>query len=237
MNLAQRILQRSGRLTFDPEVDTEGAFDLRLKWIAQLGLHASAVIDFGCWTGAALSSLPARRRVGLDVPGPWVDVARRRLPQGEIRPVASFESLPTDLEDAFDLALFLDTLEHIPRGSERAVLESIYASLRSEGTLILTTPAAGLAAALDPAWLLVGHRHYRERTLRDLLHGAGFVDVAIYYSGNWRTAVDVLELYAYKHILRRARPRASHPAAQLDTGLYKRRRVDSAAVWAICRRP
>lgn len=236
MNLAGRVLRRSGVLTFDPGVDNEDSEDLRLRWITQLHLQVGSVIDFGCWTGAALASTDADRRVGLDLPGPWIARAQQRLPQAEIIPVESFDTLPETLAGAFELALFLDTLEHIPRRTQVGVLASIYASLRDGGTLILTTPAAGPAAVLDPAWLLMGHRHYRAATLRRMLGSTGFRDIRICYSGNLFTAVDVLSMYAKKHLLHRHHHTTPKTLARLDTGLYERSRVDAAAVWAICRR-
>lgn len=236
MNVVSRVRRRSGVLTFDPAVDGEEGEDLRLKWIADLDLHADSVIDYGCWTGASLASIAASRRVGLDIPGPWIDRARQRLPGAEIMAVDSFESLLPGLADMFDVALFLDTLEHIPRHTQERVLASIYSSLCEGGTLILTTPAAGLAALLDPAWSLVGHRHYRAATLRHLLRGAGFVDIQIRFSGNIFSSLDIVSMYVKKHLLHRHHVPSQRMRDRLDTGLQWQRRLDTAAVWAICRR-
>lgn len=236
MKLLQRVLRRSGMVTFDPDVDTDTSVDLRLKWISQLQLQADSVVDFGCWTGAALASIGATRRVGLDLSGPWIRSARERLPGAEIISVDSFETLPEGLAGAFELALFLDTLEHVPRRTQAAVLGTIYASLCDSGMLVLATPAAGPAAVLDPAWLLMGHRHYRAVTLRRLLSEAGFHDIEVRYSGNLFTATDALSMYAKKHLLHRSHHSGPKALARLDTGLYERARLDTAAVWAICRK-
>lgn len=241
MKVWERVARRSGVLKFDADVDGDTGLDdvdghLRLRWLSTLHHQVDSVVDFGCWTGATLASVSACRRVGLDLAGPWLDGAKQRLPDAEVLAVESFETVPDGLAGTCDLALFLETIEHIPRGTEVTVLETIYASLRVGGTLIVTTPAAGLASVLDPAWLLTGHRHYRTKTLRRLLSAAGFRQIEVRYSGNVFTAADILAMYIKKHLLHRRHSPGPRLLRWLDTGLYERARLDSATVWALCKK-
>jgi len=240
VKLSQRVRRRSGELCFDPRVDLAAEQpEPRLRWINELALPASSVVDFGCWTGGALSIVAASagRAVGVDIPGPWIDEARRRLPSAEIITVPSFTDLPRELSDQFELALFLETLEHIPRRLEPLALRSIYQSLRPGGTLVLSTPLAGLGAVLDPAWVVVGHRHYRRSTLRRLLEGVGFSSVQIRYSGNLHTSVDIFGMYGKKYLLGRPLTSSAAMRARIDTGLFDRRSLATPTVWALARRP
>jgi SAM-dependent methyltransferase len=236
LKLLKRVLRRSGTLSFDEVTEIGGGEDVRLKWLSRLNLKPHAVIDFGCWTGTILSAIDATERVGLDLPGPWLEEARKRQPGSTFVAVQSLTSLPPGLEAKFDLALFLETLEHIPRATEKLVLHTIYESLAPDGTLILATPAAGLAALLDPAWILVGHRHYRANTVRRLLGEVGFGDVAIQFSGNVYTSFDALAMYFRKHLLHRPHVPSSKMRSRVDTGLRNHRGIGTAGVWAIARK-
>lgn len=244
LGLLKRMRARSGYLTFSNEVDLVPHLDLppRLVWASELVLPASGsrIADIGCWTGGLLALLgphgPAEL-VGVDVPGPWLSVARQTAPSATLVEVSDLTDLPAALYGQFEVVFFLETLEHLPRGSQSAAVRTLASLLAPGGKLVLSTPAAGLAALLDPAWYLVGHRHYRLGRLVKLLSAAGLECSRCHYSGNLWTSVDTFFLYCYKHLLRRPYSAQSVIAGWASTGLYARRRVDSANVWLEGRRP
>lgn len=243
LRLLERIRARSGYLTFSNEIDFVQHRDppARLVWASELALPApgSRIADIGCWTGGLLSLLvplaPAEL-VGVDVSGPWLSVARERIPSATFVEVSAFTDLPAALHGHFEIVFFLETLEHLPRGSQLAVVRTLASLLAPGGKLVLSTPAAGLAALLDPAWYLVGHRHYRLKTLVDLLASADLDVSDHHYSGNLYTAVDTLLLYFSKHVLHRPYFPASAIKARTETGLYPRRRLGAANIWLQVRR-
>jgi len=80
---------------------------------------------------------------------------------------------------AFSLVVFSEVLEHLPRGTEARALQEINRVLTRGGVLVLSTPSSdGIWGKLywlaDPAFWLVGHRHYAEASLRRLLAETGF---------------------------------------------------------------
>ncbi|MFQ5909284.1 MAG: methyltransferase domain-containing protein [Thermoplasmata archaeon] len=76
---------------------------------------------------------------------------------------------------SFDVVVFSEVLEHLPRGSEMTALREISGVLAKGGTMILTTPIDTLVYTLsDPYFFFRGHRHYRKRALLDMLQEAGF---------------------------------------------------------------
>jgi SAM-dependent methyltransferase len=81
--------------------------------------------------------------------------------------------------DAFSLAIFTEVLEHLPWGKESQAISEIRRVLGDDGVLILSTPTSqGLWGKFywicDPTFWLIGHRHYNEPKLRQLLHQSGF---------------------------------------------------------------
>lgn len=243
LGLIERIRHRTGFVTFSEVADqtSEMSSTPRYAWACELAQPVTGrrVIDVGCWTGGLLklfSSYEADELVGIDVTGPWLPVAEKMVPSANFFGVANLEELPIALKGRFDVVIFLETLEHLPRGTEGQVLCSLASLLAPEGTLILSTPAAGLAALLDPAWFLVGHRHYRLATLIELLKSADLEAQGIQYSGNFWSSVDTIMLYIAKHIFRKSYSSPTMTKARIPSGLYERRRPGSANIWVEARR-
>jgi 2-polyprenyl-3-methyl-5-hydroxy-6-metoxy-1,4-benzoquinol methylase len=239
MNLIERVLHRSGQLVFDPAADAisdrqpESRFTWLRDWIGPR-LGGAHVVDVGCWTGRLLAWATgegASTVVGIDLPGPWLNAAGARLPNGHFYAVTSLERLGASLHSQFDLVFFLETLEHLPRGTEVAALTSIRHLLAPSGWLVMSTPVSGVMAFLDPAWYLVGHRHYSTKSIEQLLKAAGLRVREIRWSGNVWEAVAANVLYVEKHILRRRPRHYAWLARQRDCGLRQRPSRTSTNVW------
>lgn len=249
MNLVKRVLERSGELTFDEAANSPesvaGATVMRFGWVCdwlrQRPIAARRVVDLGCFTGGLLRQLqsvfPEAELWGVDIDGPWLDVAAKVVPSGQFRAVASLTTLPSTVGERFDVACFLETMEHLPKGSEPATLAAIAASLEPGGQLVLSVPLGGPMALLDPAWALLGHRHYRPSTLRRLCDDAGLAVVDFGYSGNGWTIVGEFLHYWSKHVRHRAnRP---HPGvrSRADTGIGPYRRWSATNVYLRAEKP
>lgn len=238
MGLVRRVLSRRGYLTYSGGVDDEQKVEPvpRLGWARELAepIAGKRIADVGCWTGGLLSLFAgrgAKELVGLDVTGPWLLAAREAVPSAQFLEVADLRNLPSHLSGRFDVVLLLETLEHLPRGSEQEALRSLAALLSPGGVLILSTPAAGIAAPLDPAWFLVGHRHYRRETVTALASSAGLNVVRVRYSGNVWTSLDTVGMYLAKHLFHRPYSTPPFVASREPNGLYDNRRVGSANIW------
>lgn len=242
LGLIRRVRTRQGWLTFSDTVDHDKQVSPppRLFWACELiePVVGKRIVDIGCWTGGLLSILTSRgaaELAGVDVIGPWLSVAEQSLPTANFFEVADLRELPASLKGRFDVVMLLETLEHLPRKSELAALRSLGSLLSPGGVLILSTPAAGMAAFLDPAWMLVGHRHYRRQTVTALLTSAGFNVECVHFSGNVWTSIDTVILYVAKHLLHRSYSTSSFVAAREPGGLYGKRRIGSANIWVEAR--
>jgi SAM-dependent methyltransferase len=83
-------------------------------------------------------------------------------------------------DNSFSLVVFSEVLEHLPPGTELQALREIYRVSQPGGILLLSTPSADgvwgrLYTVADPAFWIIGHRHYSERVLRCMLQRCGFI--------------------------------------------------------------
>jgi SAM-dependent methyltransferase len=192
------------------------------------------ILDVGCWTGGLLTLFetpePAEL-MGIDLAGPWIHEAQRAVPSARFLEVTTLSELPPSLAHHFDVVMLLETLEHLPKGSEVSAIAALGALLAPGGRLILSTPAAGFAAPLDPAWSLTGHRHYRLATLTAMFSSAGLEIHDVHYSGNYWTSIDCLLFYFSKHVLHRPYKSPRFISSREPTHVYEKRRPTSANVW------
>jgi SAM-dependent methyltransferase len=113
------------------------------------------VLDIGCNTGEALLAayqLGYRQLLGVDINPRAAETAQQRLAHlpGSTIAHGSADSLPF-ADQVADAALCCDVLEHVPEGLRRSVVAEAHRVLKPEGAWVLTVPAAGAFAWLDPA--------------------------------------------------------------------------------------
>jgi 2-polyprenyl-3-methyl-5-hydroxy-6-metoxy-1,4-benzoquinol methylase len=143
--------------------------------------RASAVLDVGCGFGFALRALT---RLGFhDIQGIEQSPQQARACEKAGLPVKLCDDSIGWLEArpaAFDCALLLDVLEHVPRAAQIDLLRAIRTSLRPGGRLIVTTPNAN--AILASRWLYNDYTHhssFTEHSLHFVLANAGFEPIRI----------------------------------------------------------
>lgn len=195
----------AGRDEGDPVIATHRYY---FSWIKPF-IKNKKVLDIGCWTGPMEQLLS---KVDCDVTATDIEekplkVARKRFPKmrfvrESIVEGSSFQN------NEFDVVLFFMVIEHITPGSELAALRNINKIMKKGGYLFLTTMNGNFFSKLtDPAYFMVGHRHYSKKHLAELLDLAGFKVKETRINGGFGNITYAFLLYFFKHILRRAEPK------------------------------
>lgn len=162
------------------------------------------VLDIGCWTGQfeKLASQKTKQIVGIDPGASAIRVAKKMVPKAKFK-VANATKLPFS-RNSFDTVTILDVIEHIPLNSESVCLNEIKRVLKPGGHLILSTPSAHpLSVLLDPAYFIIGHRHYSLSKINELLKIADFKIIKIGYTGGVFTLSTAIIATILKHLLNR----------------------------------
>ncbi|MEK7526488.1 MAG: class I SAM-dependent methyltransferase [Patescibacteria group bacterium] len=141
------------------------------------------VLDVGCWAGQfeQLALKHVSKITGIDPEKEAIDYAKKQIPTASFK-VGSALKIPYP-NASFDAVVFCDVIEHLPINTEKKALKEISRVLKSNGKLILATPNSHiLSILLDPAYFLIGHRHYSLDTLYKMLTATGFRVVSTYQS-------------------------------------------------------
>lgn len=165
-------------------------------------IRNKTVLDVGCWSGQIeqLAVKDVKEIIGIDPGKDAIDFAKKHVPKANFM-VGTIDSLPFKA-NIFDTALLLEVLEHIPKDTEILGLKEINRVLKKGGFILLTTPNYNIFSILsDPAYFLIGHRHYSGNKLREFLEKSGFEIVDFSVRGGLIQAIfNNLSLLA-KHIL------------------------------------
>jgi SAM-dependent methyltransferase len=173
---------------------------------------ATSLLDVGCDVGtvlheAHLAGIP--RLYGIDINPHSIETARARLALlgVDVSNIVhgSGDTLPFP-DASIDVATSFETLEHVPSELRPSVVREVWRVLRPGARFIITVPAAGLFAWLDPANVrlrfprlfrvisrvvggqgrergyegqkhgIVWHHHFNERELRSLFEPLFVID-------------------------------------------------------------
>jgi ubiquinone/menaquinone biosynthesis C-methylase UbiE len=201
----------------EPSVEQKFNYDFSKKYIA-----GKNVLDVGCWTGLyeMLAYKQVSKFTAVDVEEKALKVLKKNLPQVEC--MRAFSHILPFPDKNFDVVTFWAVIEHIPIGYELASILEMKRVLKPGGYLFLTTMNKSLFSdLLDPAYWLVGHRHYKKENLIKMLSDAGFKVEDVRIHGSFLSSFNVISFYISKYIFKNKLPRIKFFENEIIKNYYK----------------
>ena len=117
--------------------------------------------------------------------------------------VASGLDIPI-ADSSVELVVVTEVIEHIPKKCETLLFDEVFRILAPGGRALFTTPKRTIRSCFgDPAYWLVGHRHYSIDDLASFAKNAGFDVLEVSSRGSWAELISIWDLYVSKWIFRR----------------------------------
>jgi len=168
------------------------------------------ILDVGCWIGwyeKFMVEKGCKFIIGIDTDRSALHKAKKSAPVDRCEFVrASAYKLPFK-SGRFDTVSMLDVLEHLPVGSDLYALSEANRTLNADGLLVVSVPNDHfIIKILDPAYFLVGHRHYAFDRIEGIMEKVGFKIYKVEYGGGIVEALSMIFLYLFKHLFREEVP-------------------------------
>ncbi len=169
-------------------------------------LTDKVILDVGCWIGwyeKFTAVKGCKFIVGVDLNSDSLRKAKKVAPVEKCEFVrASATALPFKAKSFGAIALF-DVLEHLPVGSEVNFFSKANYLLEGSGLLVLSVPNSNpIFNLLDPAYILIGHRHYSPSGINKFAEKTDFKILQVEYGGGITEALSVMFLYFFKHLFK-----------------------------------
>ncbi len=165
------------------------------------------MLDIGCgygWFELYALKKGCKRITGVEVTEKDLFTAKKNIVSKRVNfQVGSAITLPFK-NNSFDTVVSWEVLEHIPQKTELKMFKEVHRVLKVGGSFYMSTPHTSfLSNAFDPAWWLIGHRHYSGKNIFSFLKKSTFVIEEIVVKGKKWEITGVNNLYIAKWIFRR----------------------------------
>lgn len=177
-----------------------------LNFIDEEDIKNKKILDIGCWFGWLEYNLLqkwCKNIVWIELTQDWLATAQEYIQNKNAEfKVWSAIDLPFP-DQSFDTVISREVIEHIPPHTEAKMFEQAYRVLKPWWSFYLSTPFDNLTAKIfDPAWILIWHRHYDEKFLKDLWIKTWFEISKITKKWWLREIIWINNLYICKWIFR-----------------------------------
>lgn len=190
-----------------PMDELHGRTKFTTGFISNDNINNKIILEIGCGYGWFLLfalNKGCKHITGLDVNLEDLSTAKKHI---------KFKNFKVQKEDAtklrfkdnsFDTVVMWDVLEHLPPNSELKVFKEIHRVLNDKGVFYLSTPYNHFfSKSFDPAWWLIGHRHYSMAQLKQYAKRTNFIIDSIQIKGGFIDILFLWDLYISKWIFRR----------------------------------
>jgi len=197
---------------FDSKYDYElhGRILFTSRFILDKDIKNKIILDIGCgngWFESNVLKRGAKKIIGIDNDENNLKIASDYLKSNKfIGKKSNALKLPLK-ECSADTITVWEVIEHLPRNSEEVFLKEAKRVLKENGVMYLSVPLNSfLSCILDPAWFLIGHRHYSLLFLKKLLKNTGLKINKVEVKGGIFELFYTIMLYLFKHLIRKNIP-------------------------------
>jgi ubiquinone/menaquinone biosynthesis C-methylase UbiE len=190
-----------------PDVELTGRLLASVQFVEDSDVQGKDILNIGCgfgWCELNFLNRGVSQMTGIEISEDDLKTAKENVVSNKVRfQIGNAIQLPFP-DQSFDTVVSWEVIEHIPKNTENMMFKEVYRVLKPGGAFYLSTPYhTFFSDILDPAWWLVGHRHYsRERLISFATRNVFAVD-AVTIKGRWWTLFSILNMYISKWILRR----------------------------------
>lgn len=190
-----------------PGGELHGRLRYSMKFIDEKDIKDKRVLDVGCgfgWFELGALKKNVKEIVGTELTDGDLETARRFIKDSRvIFKVGDATDLPFP-NNSFDTVISWEVIEHLPKKNENKMFKEVYRVLKKNGAFYLSTPNSPLVCKLfDPAWWLIGHRHYSTSDLCSFAKSNNFSVEKITIRGRFWEIVGINDLYLNKWVLRK----------------------------------
>ncbi|HUD09784.1 MAG TPA: class I SAM-dependent methyltransferase [Patescibacteria group bacterium] len=190
-----------------PSEKLTGRLEFSTKFVDNKDIQGKKVLDIGCGFGwFELSTLKkgVKEIAGVEISALDLKPAKENIKDKRaIFKIGGALKIPFK-DNYFDAVVAWEVIEHIPKDTENKMFKEVKRVLKKNGIFYLSTPYDSLRSKyLDPAYWLIGHRHYSREKLIKLGKGNNFKIREIQIKGRIWSLISLLDLYIAKWIFRR----------------------------------
>ena len=165
------------------------------------------ILDIGCsfgWFEKFAVENGCKKIIGIDTDEKHLLNAKNQIRDERVKFLkGSALDLSIFEKNYFDKVVMWEVLEHLPRDTEERAFREISKVLKSRGMLYLSTPNRTFwSCILDPAWWLIGHRHYNLGQIEKLVRETGFKVEKVEYGGRFYELISMILLYIFKWVFK-----------------------------------
>ena len=190
-----------------PKTEVHGRCLYDTQFVDDRDIKNKQILDIGCgygWFELNILKRNCKSITGIEITEKDLKTAKENIKNKKaFFKVGSGINLPFK-NNSFDTVVSWEVIEHIPKNTEDKMFREIFRVLRPNGAFYLSTPNKSFISNIfDPAWWLIGHRHYSKKNLVKLAEKNGFLPEEIIIKGGKWEIIGILDLYIAKWIFRR----------------------------------
>lgn len=190
-----------------PDGNLTGRFLTSVNFVDGRDIEGKEILDIGCgygWCELNFLKRGAKNIVGAEIAEEDLLTIKKNIIDERVSVVvASAIDLPFP-DESFDTVVSWEVIEHIPKGTEEKMFAEVHRVLKKGGAFYLSTPHWSFwAMLLDPAWWLIGHRHYSREHLGRYARKTSFAFETVAVRGSWWNIFSILNMYFSKWVFRK----------------------------------